>query len=761
MAHNSFHSWTLVDLLGAFFDLAIAYFLLCGSTCAFFLSKFCNVFGLFLPCPCSGVFGIQNSNLCFHKLLVDWPTKLIIHVLDLVTSRTPCYLIRVKDQSCSSSEVEARSEKCDSRGLEGEACSSTFPSMKFQSFGDREGGCDAKGKQITNQKYGTRRRRRRRAVLVRGKSLSAFPISGIQSVDSGVFQPPVDGNEGGTEIHGTLEPVSGVENGILDDGTVVDCASIGESRNSFGISGLCFKSKGRDVSSFHNSASAALDRPSDDENEANIIRMLKKKIEKEKAAHDALTQELDRERAAAATAADEAMAMILRLQEEKSSIAMEVRQYERMIEEKFAYDEEEMNILKEILVRREKEIHFLEKEIEAYREVNILGNELLEDELNSKMNGNGQIPIAIASLDSPAVMSTHIEPLSDKFNTSWSPKHEKSDRVLQSGRYMSSSNTSKTSLEKKVESAEKQKAQGDVSIQSQEMKVAQTSFCMRELERDSEHWDQTSTDMHSSTLDSDPTVYDIHVVDDKSTTKKEDVTKGSRPLAGAPSDAEFLSNKLVSEYPSTRMIGTVHNDDRSNLHVTSQLLALDSSRCKSLAVESQGNSFPTGYDERFKIDNEVEWLRKRLQLVQEEKEKLSIDGEHKERVYAQLKLVEELVNQLGEIRQLRESAVRASSLPPSSEVLHHNYSGECQEEKALPKRATGSLLTCNNNKKWFLVSLLHVSDSVHMRYVYKYLNCSYLNKQSRLPLFEVEVDVVGSDRPGRVKNVMVCSQNRR
>jgi hypothetical protein len=61
------------------------------------------------------------------------------------------------------------------------------------------------------------------------------------------------------------------------------------------------------------------------------------------------------------------MAMILRLQEEKASMEIEMRQYERLIEERAAYDEEEMNIMQEIHIRREKEILFLEKELESYR----------------------------------------------------------------------------------------------------------------------------------------------------------------------------------------------------------------------------------------------------------------------------------------------------------------------------------------------------------------------------------------------------------
>lgn len=92
-------------------------------------------------------------------------------------------------------------------------------------------------------------------------------------------------------------------------------------------------------------------------------------LEEERASRAALALELEKERNAAATAADEALGMILRLQEEKASIEMEARQYQRMIEEKSAFDAEEMSILKEILLRREREKHFLEKEVDTYRQM--------------------------------------------------------------------------------------------------------------------------------------------------------------------------------------------------------------------------------------------------------------------------------------------------------------------------------------------------------------------------------------------------------
>ncbi|EPS67058.1 hypothetical protein M569_07718, partial [Genlisea aurea] len=82
-----------------------------------------------------------------------------------------------------------------------------------------------------------------------------------------------------------------------------------------------------------------------------------------------LYAELEKERSAAASAAEEALAMISRLQEEKAHIDMEARQYQRIIEEKYAYDAEEISLLRDILVRREKEKHVLEKEVEAYRQL--------------------------------------------------------------------------------------------------------------------------------------------------------------------------------------------------------------------------------------------------------------------------------------------------------------------------------------------------------------------------------------------------------
>lgn len=66
--------------------------------------------------------------------------------------------------------------------------------------------------------------------------------------------------------------------------------------------------------------------------------------------------ELEEERNASASATNETMAMIARLQEEKAAIQMEARQYKRMAEEKALYDQEAMDMLKEVIAKREEEL---------------------------------------------------------------------------------------------------------------------------------------------------------------------------------------------------------------------------------------------------------------------------------------------------------------------------------------------------------------------------------------------------------------------
>lgn len=219
MAFEAVHSWTLADLVLAFFDLAIAYCLLCGSALAFFLSKFLNAFGLYLPCPCSGLFGYQNSNLCWHKLLINWPISRINYVQELVKSRFPFDLIWYKDQSCNLHVEEVGDAKFENGfiELEGEACSTSFSSPSFQSSVDRENGYDAKGKRIVNQKPKSGIRRRRKASLGYGKFSSVLYSNSMRSVNIGVPHHAYDGSEMRSETNESLDTVTGREGGLLGE----------------------------------------------------------------------------------------------------------------------------------------------------------------------------------------------------------------------------------------------------------------------------------------------------------------------------------------------------------------------------------------------------------------------------------------------------------------------------------------------------------------------------------------------------------------
>lgn len=203
-------------------------------------------------------------------------------------------------------------------------------------------------------------------------------------------------------------------------------------------------------------------------NEDNRIKMYENALEEEKAAYAALYLELEKERAAAATAADEAMAMILRLQEEKALMEMEVRQYDRLIEERVAYDEEEMSIMQEILIRREKENLFLEKELESYRQMCLTGNcESKSKSADVRLNEWKQrSPLSFEIYDDPPQTESVVSNVKGDFTDT---EHG------------------------------------------------------QELEKNARHKDQASDDMHSSFYDTESDVLDVHVIDDNIEHKEKEI----------------------------------------------------------------------------------------------------------------------------------------------------------------------------------------------------------------------------------------------
>ncbi|KAK0574609.1 hypothetical protein LWI29_026177 [Acer saccharum] len=97
------------------------------------------------------------------------------------------------------------------------------------------------------------------------------------------------------------------------------------------------------------------------------VDKLKSTLRVERKQLNALYAELEEERSASAVAANQTMAMINRLQEEKAAMQMEALQYQRMMEEQSEYDQEALQLLNELMVKREREKAEIEKELEIYR----------------------------------------------------------------------------------------------------------------------------------------------------------------------------------------------------------------------------------------------------------------------------------------------------------------------------------------------------------------------------------------------------------
>ncbi|CAK9150949.1 unnamed protein product [Ilex paraguariensis] len=92
-----------------------------------------------------------------------------------------------------------------------------------------------------------------------------------------------------------------------------------------------------------------------DEDEEMDVMALRKLVMIERRRANAAYLELEKERMAAATAAEEAMAMILRIQNEKGLIEMEANQYRRVAEEKQLHDQAVIQSLQWIITTHEAE----------------------------------------------------------------------------------------------------------------------------------------------------------------------------------------------------------------------------------------------------------------------------------------------------------------------------------------------------------------------------------------------------------------------
>lgn len=167
--------WTFNTLVCAFIDLFVAYFLLFGSTIAFFAANFLQFFGFSFP----SLYNFQNPNSQLKTLLVDYPTDKVSSVQFSVIRKFPFDSVFEKVQNCNVDNGLNLDRGDRFREFEGEAsCSSKSDARKvFRNENDgirveKERGFDMKGKGGLNNRLRGGFRRRRKGSFDSGKHSS-------------------------------------------------------------------------------------------------------------------------------------------------------------------------------------------------------------------------------------------------------------------------------------------------------------------------------------------------------------------------------------------------------------------------------------------------------------------------------------------------------------------------------------------------------------------------------------------------------------
>ncbi|KAJ8529379.1 hypothetical protein K7X08_036214 [Anisodus acutangulus] len=119
----------------------------------------------------------------------------------------------------------------------------------------------------------------------------------------------------------------------------------------------------------------------------SVSDRLKRQVEYDRKLMASLYKELEEERNASSVAANQAMAMITRLQEEKAALHMEALQCLRMMEEQAEYDNEALEKANDLLAQKEKEIQDLEAQLELYKK-KLMNMAVFDDALEASNNSN-------------------------------------------------------------------------------------------------------------------------------------------------------------------------------------------------------------------------------------------------------------------------------------------------------------------------------------------------------------------------------------
>lgn len=451
-------------------------------------------------------------------------------------------------------------------------------------------------------------------------------------------------------------------------------------------------------------SSAIRDVQASSRNMELVIKNLERELEEAQVAYAALYLELEKERSAAATAADEAMAMILRLQSEKAAVQMESRQYQRMIEEKSAYDDEEMEILKEIIVRREREKHVLEKEVEAYRQM-MLSGEITGEEPESLFGSSDDPTLMLKTISesikkkekatskmkwTDGATGIHFPDLSDpgeEYNVEFQEKGMLTVEVYPSGHCQRSSfgeDAIRYKLDEPKELGfcnEPSSLSGEENAESEHNK--NIGIHVNELDREDQDGDQRGST--SSQFEIESSILDVHVIEDKQNLCVEEIGKTRDTLkvvcaseifgeVGVTEELGGTSNVDISvnKTPISNWFGVEQDIRRSCSDMPKKGELLDTLSDNASHFDLRRSSMSAVDCERLKLETEVEILRKRLKTIQQGRENLNFAVEYRENESFQLQLLEEIACHLQEIRKITEpgKSIRQASLPPLSSKVN-------------------------------------------------------------------------------------------
>lgn len=137
------------------------------------------------------------------------------------------------------------------------------------------------------------------------------------------------------------------------------CSLKWECRNCNGRSGM------KDLSDEPEAEEGAEDGEEEEGFDGDELMKLTKEIEKERRLRAEAVRQLEEERRAAASAADEAMAKILSLQNEKASVEREARRYREIAEQRKAYDQQYIEQLQWLIEKLESEKGEMEGKFES------------------------------------------------------------------------------------------------------------------------------------------------------------------------------------------------------------------------------------------------------------------------------------------------------------------------------------------------------------------------------------------------------------